>query len=217
MPEPTSLAEELRTAAFAHIADAPPPDEPFTPDPGRMIMVDQEANRADGWPRKVGRRFADARIDQLDGAFADLATRWDGSCNVLLLGDVGAGKTHAAAAMAYVQHVEHGQTLIFRSAPMLLDAMRPGRDDADQALQQAVDVDLLVIDDLGSERATEWTAERLHLIVDERDRECRPIIATSNLAPDRLHAHVGDRVWSRLYGDAIREQIAGDDRRRRTA
>ena len=208
MPDPTILADELRTAAFSHASS------PGVPGPSdRDVHVDQQATRAAAWPNHVGRRFADARIDQLQGTLAQVASGWDGTSNVLLLGNVGVGKTHAAAAMAYRSHVEHGRTLIFRSAPLLLDGMRPGRDGSEQSRDRAIRVDLLVIDDLGSEKTSDWTGEQLGIVVDERYRDCRPTIVTSNLGPDRLRESIGERAWSRLYEGAVRHTIGGDDRR----
>lgn len=211
--QPTSLGEELRRSAYAR-ADAPVPDRR----PDQRVNMDEvehnaRARRDELWPKQVGRRFADARVDQLEGPLGDLASQWDGSCNVLLLGNVGVGKTHAAAAMAYVQHVDHGRTLIFRSAPLLLDGMRPGRDDHDLQRGQAIDVGLLVVDDLGSEKASDWTAEQLGIVIDERYRQCRPTVVTSNLSPERLKGQIGERAWSRLYEGALRHTIGGQDRR----
>lgn len=229
MPDLTHIAEDLPTIAAlqqraADRAGTPPDvdvadldygDRSFVEETGRLwTFVDQRPARLEAWPSKVGERFADARLADLDGPLADIAHEWDGTRNLLLLGDVGVGKTHAAAAMAFVQHVDHGHTLIFVSSPLLLDGMRPGRDDADLARQHAIDVDLLVIDDLGSEKASDWTAEQLGIVVDERYRRQRPTVVTSNLSPDRLREKVGDRIWSRLYGQALRFTIGGDDRRK---
>lgn len=214
MPETAPLAHELREFAYRHIGEAAPDERPTA---DRDVVVDQRAHRQDSWPSYVGRRFAAARLAHLDGELARIADRWDGTRNVLLLGDVGVGKTHAAAAMAHQAYVEHGRTLLFRSAPLLFDGMRPGRDTADTARREAITVDLLVIDDLGAEKASDWTAEQLGIVVDERYRECRPTIVTSNLSPAHLQAVVGERAWSRLYEDALRHTIAGGDRRRGTA
>lgn len=213
MSDPAPLADELRAAAFARAGDSP---AQLPGDTRADVVVDQAAVRAEVWHRTVGARFADARLGQLDGPLAELAARWDGASNVLLLGDVGVGKTHAAAAMAYVEHVVNGRSLLFRSAPLLLDEMRPSRETADRARQRVIDVDLLVIDDLGSEKPSDWTAEQLGIVVDERYRNCRPTIVTSNRAPQHLQQVLGERVWSRLYQDAVRHTIGGNDRRKTT-
>jgi DNA replication protein DnaC len=73
-------------------------------------------------------------------------------------------------------------------------------------LQPVMDTDLLVLDDLGAEKTSEWVEETLNLIVNTRYNERRATIFTSNYEekedrtdPDSLLARVGFRMHSRLY------------------
>jgi DNA replication protein DnaC len=66
--------------------------------------------------------------------------------------------------------------------------------------------DLLVLDDLGAEKTSEWVEETLNLIVNTRYNERRITIFTSNYEikddltdPDSLAVRVGFRMWSRLH------------------
>lgn len=163
------------------------------------------------WRDAIPARFRDATVEDLDGPVADLADGWDRQSNVLLLGAVGVGKTHAAIAIAR-QGAEEGQQVAFHPAVELLDELRPGGGDPN-TLDKTCGVDVLVLDDLGLERPTDWTAERLYLLVNRRWLERRPTIVTSNLAPEALQESVGQQLWSRLYHDAETLKMAGDDRR----
>lgn len=168
-------------------------------------------------PAAIPSRFAHARITQLDGALAKLATDWTAAAmtaNVVLLGNVGVGKTHAACALAIEAH-QAGSTVQFAPVVELLDQLRPGGDD--HALERAMTVDVLVLDDLGGERPTDWTGERLYALINRRWLEQRPTIATSNLGPEALEKSIGSRAWSRLYHDALRLSVAGQDRRKAAA
>lgn len=159
-------------------------------------------------------RFRDARPDDLSGPVANLHRQWlDGgmTANVLLLGSVGVGKTHAACALAYEAWAVRSRVW-FVPVVELLDLLRPDGDP--QALDRATKVDVLVLDDLGGERPTDWTGERLYAVVNRRWLEQRPTIVTSNLEPKALEQAVGPRVWSRLYHDALRVSIGGSDRRK---
>jgi DNA replication protein DnaC len=102
--------------------------------------------------------------------------------------------------------------------PELLDQIRPSGSHPDAAMQRAISVPLLVLDDLGGERPTDWTLERLFVVVNRRWLEGRPIIASSNLAVDNgqgpLPDAIGARTYSRLVGDAVVVQMAGRDLRR---
>jgi hypothetical protein len=69
-----------------------------------------------------------------------------------------------------------------------------------------MEADLLVLDDLGAEKTSEWVEETLNLIVNTRYSERRLTIFTSNYEekedrtdPDSLLARVGFRMHSRLY------------------
>lgn len=168
-------------------------------------------------PAPLPRRFAGATLASLEGEAADLADEWADtgmSASVLLLGAVGVGKTHTACALARAAW-QAGSGVQFSPVVELLDQLRPGGPDG--ALERAITVDVLVLDDLGGERPTDWTGERLYALVNRRWLEQRPTIVTSNLAPIELEQAVGPRVFSRLYHDAIRLQIGGDDRRRTAA
>src|SRR5207249_7661386 len=75
-----------------------------------------------------------------------------------------------------------------------------------QVLRTMTAADVLVLDDLGRERATEWRDEMLHLIVNTRYSERRLTIFTTNFEigadatePDTLPVRVGVLVYSRLH------------------
>jgi DNA replication protein DnaC len=74
-------------------------------------------------------------------------------------------------------------------------------------------VDLLVLDDLGGGKTTDWTADTLYRLVDTRWAYQRPIIATTNLTAPDLREAVGARVASRLAA-GVQVALKGDDRRR---
>jgi DNA replication protein DnaC len=149
-----------------------------------------------------------------------------------LAGPVGTGKTHAAwmavgmwcRATGVVPRDEDRQedyqggrrfrpTVIFTRMTDLLDDLRPG-DDARQRARDCQEADLLVLDDLGAEKASEWTQERLYSIVDDRYARCAPLIVTGNLPPGVLAGQTGDRVASRLAEMCQVVPMTGADRRR---
>lgn len=163
------------------------------------------------WPYQVPKRFRAAHVDQLTGDLAAVAGEWDGMSNVLLLGGVGTGKTHAAVAMAR-RRFEGGADVLFAPAVELLDDLRPNGPEG--TMDRACSVDVLVLDDLGSERPTDWTGERLYRLVNRRWLEERPTLVTANLSAEALEQAVGNRMFSRLWHGALAVEVAGDDRRR---
>lgn len=176
------------------------------------------------WQRIIPARFQWANVDDFTDQVHGELTGWGtepGARNLLLLGPVGVGKTHAAVAAARMQF-DRGAEVRFLPVVELLDMLRPGGTDG--ALYELADIELLVLDDLGSERPTEWTAERLYALVNRRWLEERPTIATSNLSvrcaegekASELEQAVGARVFSRLVGNgSVAIGLSGPDRRRR--
>jgi DNA replication protein DnaC len=131
-----------------------------------------------------------------------------------LVGGVGCGKTHLAAGMARVLMEEHYVPTLFHTAPGLLDRLRPSEDsDREAWAAWAMNAELLVLDDLGVEKATEWAKERLFVLVNHRYRRSLPTVYTSNLGPGELGRHLGERTLSRIAETCRFVELAGPDHR----
>ena len=72
---------------------------------------------------------------------------------------------------------------------------------------------LLIIDDIGSERLTEWVRERIISIIHTRESNGLSTIYTSNLSPEEIKEEMGDRISSRILGGSDIVEITGADRR----
>lgn len=136
--------------------------------------------------------------------------------SLLFRGKAGTGKTYFAAALLRGE-VEVGREGRFVVVPDLLDRIRraygesgPGADAVVEAVESA---DLLVLDDLGSEKPSEWVREKLYQIVNARILHCRQTLYTTNLAPVELLRQFGERIASRIAGSTVRVTLDGEDRR----
>lgn len=223
MEEPVAVGQALqhqlgrmRGKAALHRAtpDALLPDDyDDLPAAVGSMMADR---RQATWQRAIPNRFLWAHLDDLDPAEAAKVGEWAADPrgrNLLLLGPVGVGKSHAAVAAVRPAHFDHGSDVRFLPVVELLDLLRPGGPDG--ALYDLADTDVLVIDDLGTERATDWTDERLYAVINRRWLEERPTVATTNLEPKALREALGARTYSRLVGNcAAVVTLTGPDRRR---
>jgi DNA replication protein DnaC len=118
----------------------------------------------------------------------------------LLLGEVGQGKTWEAYAILRRLLVEHLVPVGFVTAPDLVAMLRPNADgQADVGLLQSAPV--LVLDDLGTERMTEWAAEQLWRVANFRAERRMPWIVTSNLSRTEIEDRYDERLVRRLFGD----------------
>lgn len=160
-------------------------------------------------------RFANADFDQLPKSIRSKVEKMRETRRGLYIwGAVGTGKTYAAYAIMK-KLGEMGIRATLRTAPDLMDSLRDDfqhKDsyNLDRLLENR---GVLIIDDLGAEKATEWVVETLHRIVDKRYREVLPTIVTSNNSLDELSERVGDRIPSRLAESCDIVKLEGDDRR----
>lgn len=113
-------------------------------------------------------------------------------------GPVGSGKSHLAAAVC--NHLAaRGRTVAYATAAGLMTFLKAGFADssADRRLLALQRVELLAIDDLGTERralAGEWAYEQFYELLNARYLHERPTVLTSNLPPSHLEERLRDRV-----------------------
>lgn len=119
----------------------------------------------------------------------------------MFTGEVGSGKTFAAACVANAL-VDRRIPVRMLSLPRLLAELQ-GRWEKSALLGALAACDLLILDDLGSERASDYALEQLFLIVDTRYRAGKPLIITTNLTSGELK-HPADLRYERIY-DRIAE------------
>lgn len=129
---------------------------------------------------------------------------------LLLSGGCGTGKTHLAAAICH-EVIKQDYQPIFGTMIALLDRIRAtyGESQAsgERIVRQYSACDLLVIDDLGKEKPSEWVLERLYHIINTRYEDCLPIIFTTNYTIDRLadrltlrdNREAADAILSRIF------------------
>lgn len=118
---------------------------------------------------------------------------------LLLLGGYGCGKTHLAAAVAHYVVAHQRMRALLLVVPDLLDYLRaafaPDQSSSYDARFNAIrNVDLLVLDDLGTENATPWASEKLFQLMNYRYNERRPTIVSSNRNLDDLDPRVASRL-----------------------
>ena len=123
---------------------------------------------------------------------------------LLLFGDVGTGKSFAAGCIANAL-LDLDIPVLMTNFPIILARLFGtfGEDRTD-FLDSLGDYDLLIIDDLGAERNTEYALEQMFSIIDSRYRCNKPLIVTTNLKldelkcpPDLAHARIYDRILER--------------------
>lgn len=124
---------------------------------------------------------------------------------LILCGKSGRGKTHLACAI--INAIKDRYSTAFAHIPTLLELQRQGQGN----LQQLIAVDLLVLDDLGSERESDWALEKLLVIVEGRLNRLKPTVYTTNFNLNELELRVGSRLASRILYNSLDLVVQGPD------
>lgn len=123
---------------------------------------------------------------------------------LLLFGDVGTGKSFFAGCIANAL-LDRDVPVLMTNFPSILNRLTGVfAEDRAAFIASLDDYSLLVIDDLGVERSTEYAMEQMFTVIDSRYRSKKPLIVTTNLKleeiknpPDLAHARIYDRILER--------------------
>lgn len=136
---------------------------------------------------------------------------------LLLYGGVGTGKTYIAACIINAL-VEQGVTCKLTNFSRLANEWMAREFNEKQNFIDGLNTyELLVIDDLGSERSSDFMNELVYSVIDTRHKSGKPMIVTTNLSGDDLkHPKdvTSERVFSRLFEMCIPVEVKGQDRRK---
>ncbi len=137
---------------------------------------------------------------------------------LLFWGNVGTGKSYTAATIAN-ELLNQRKSVIMTSFIKLLDMMSRFEEDSDYIarLNQAR---LLIVDDLGAERGTDFSLERVYDIIDSRSRSKKPIILTTNLEISQMKSCEDiryNRIYDRIFEMCYPVKVEGMSLRKREA
>lgn len=174
---------------------------------GQICRIRRQSKPAGIPNRYIGKGFSDY-IETPATKTAVAIARWVAEekprKSVFFYGGVGTGKTMLASIVAQ-EFIRDWQSVIFGDVPSLLADIKAtfGTGKTNELLQRLIETDLLVVDDIGAEKVTDWSAEQLYLIINGRYNNEKPVIVTSNYDFDGLIERLGadiiaKRITSRL-------------------
>ncbi len=160
---------------------------------------------------QIPKRFANKTLTNFDASKQPAAhsvtkkyiQNWQENKNqgrgLFYTGPVGCGKTHLAFGTVN-ELIKKGVRSLAATVPDLMDDLRPQPgSNIDKKIEALKTVDLLVLDDLGAQRNTEWVTERIFVILNARYNNLLPTIITSNSYLEELErVHNWTRMVDRL-------------------
>lgn len=130
-------------------------------------------------------------------------------------GPAGTGKTHMAYAIFRTERYYGHKPIFYGVADLCVAISESG---SAQSLNPRFvekvrqNPEMLVLDDLGAERLTDWVFQGLYRIIDYREKNELPTVITSNLSLAQVADKFSDRIASRLSGGTVIE-FTGEDKR----
>lgn len=128
--------------------------------------------------------------------------------NLFFTGNVGRGKTHLSVAISNAV-MNKGKTVVYKRIDDLLDIIREykfqrdyGNLEKNKQLESLKKVELLVIDDLGTESLTPFAETQIRMLIEDRNILEKPWIINSNLSIKDLQKKYGPRITDRIIEKA---------------
>ena len=133
---------------------------------------------------------------------------------ILLCGSKGTGKSYAAEAIAN-KVIDSGYAVIFTTFGKIAEkAIEAGYEGRREYFDSLARCPLLIIDDVGTERETDYMMEIIQRVIDDRDRSLKPMIITTNFTAEEINkpnSSEWERVWSRIMRSCYPIKCDGND------
>lgn len=138
---------------------------------------------------------------------------------MLFWGGVGTGKTYAAACVAN-ELLRRGVSVVMTSFIKILEAIQDGKDRESDIIARLNSAKLVIFDDLGAERSTDYALEKVYNFIDSRYRRRLPMLLTTNLTMDEMKQEIDRRyarIYDRVFEVCVPMQFTGKSWRKKTA
>ena len=138
------------------------------------------------------------------------------SQSIAMFGGTGLGKTHLSSALAGAI-IEGGNDVYYTGAMNMFSDFEQKRFGSSAGFDTTGDVsqyfncDLLIIDDVGTELANQFTVSCLYNVINTRLNRKKPTVISTNLTQDEFRKRYWDRIASRVFGEFLVLPFMGND------
>lgn len=189
------------------------------------LMDDRfESCTFDSWSDDIGHPKLKKIVD---GYVSNWSEMFDNNIGLLIYGDPGIGKTHAAFTIANEIINRYKSPVIAISSIGMLSRIKEtynkyGQEAEIDIIKTLENAKLLIIDDLGAEQKTVWSTSMLYQIIDSRYRGGKPMFITTNLTLDKLKEKLTvddgvNRIYDRIVESCQLIGVKGGSNRPKVA
>lgn len=193
----------------------------------RALCEQIERNRRAGFPEVQMQTWTFEKDDRANAKISDICQRYVENFpkmkakgkGLMFLGGFGTGKTFLAACIANAL-LDEGFSVLMTNFPRLINTIHGMREGKQEYIDSLNKYSLLIIDDLGVERQSEYVAEIVQNIIDSRYRAGLPVVITTNLSPNDFRETqdiAKSRLYSRISEMCLPLIVNGVDRRKANA
>lgn len=202
----TGFNENKLCSCFTELLKKKAFDEASKKSPLKFCRFDDF--KLDYYPTETNKEYGCSSRERMESILAfckGYADDFDTSSqSILMLGETGLGKTHLSLSIAG-EVIEKGFNVVYNSAQNIFTELNKehfGRSDLSFGYEaMLLDCELLVIDDLGAEFATQFTNAALYNIINTRINYSLPTIINTNLSLKELEEKYTRRISSRIIGE----------------
>ena len=181
--------------------------------------------------RRIPSRFKNAELQDSSNVVQNYFEKKEyEKKGLFLFGSAGVGKTHNVYALAKSLLKKNMDVRVF-NLPRLLNVIRASfskqeiyNEDTDDYscafikdmadIEKLIDLEVLIVDDIGAEKPSDWVAETLYYLINSRYENMKTTIFTSNLNLDELEDRIGDRIVTRIIEMCNVYEMKGENKRK---
>jgi DNA replication protein DnaC len=136
-----------------------------------------------------------------------------GKQGLLLMGNVGVGKTYFMCAML-IELLKNKKQCLFINMPEFYHQLKSnftdeGTPEYSRLISQAKEIEILAIDELAQKKLSSWAQEELYGIINYRYNQQLPLMATTSSTDEKLKSYISADIIDRLYEICLAYKISG--------
>lgn len=179
------------------------------------VCIECRKKRVDAWRvQNIGKLMLGAGIPVKYHSYDEYKLK-DPNKGIFLSGACGVGKTVMACQIAkhLLLNGREVKFFVFSDLIMKIHDLITANKSVYEHVKDLAKLDVLILDDLGAEKMSEYTRQLMYMLINEREMHDRQTIITSNYSLEEIADMIDTRITSRIKGMCLCHNLKGNDKR----